>query len=70
MHIVGVLGLIFALVFGVIAFGYMISLNNDIAALATGGLQPLVALFPTFGMILIAVVAIGGVILAVKLIFD
>jgi len=67
MHIVSVLALIFALVFGLVAFGSMVTLNADIAALTTGGLQSLIALLPTFWMLLLGFIAIAAAVVAAKM---
>lgn len=67
MHIVSVLGLIFAIVFGLVGFIAIIDLNTDIAALTSGGLQSLIALFPVFWMGLLGFIAIAAVYVAAKM---
>lgn len=65
MQIISILALLFALVFGVIAFGSMMTLNADISDLASGGLQSLVAIFPTMWIIFVGGIAVAGVVVAV-----
>jgi hypothetical protein len=68
MHITQVLALIFALVFGLVAFGFIVNMNTDIAALTTGGFQSLIALFPAFWMLLVGFVVVAAAIVAAKMI--
>jgi len=70
MHIVTILGLLFALVFGLVAFGSMMSLHTDIAALTTGGFSAIASLLPTFWMLLIGAIGIGAVAVAAKWMLD
>lgn len=65
MRIVGVLGLIFAVVFGLVAFSSLITLNTDITALTSGGVQALANNIPTIFMIFMGMVVIGLVIAVV-----
>lgn len=67
MRIIPVVGLIFALVFGLIAFVPLIDLQGDIASLTTGGLQSVANLLPTFWFLLLAGVLVALVTAAYKL---
>jgi hypothetical protein len=68
MQVITVLALLFAIVFGLVAFGAMVDLHTSVAAMTTGNVAALTALLPTFWGILVGVVAIGVVIVAVSLI--
>lgn len=67
MQIIAVFGLLLALVFGLVAFGSVIDLQEDIAELTSGGIESVANLFPTFWMLLLGLIGIGAVIGAVKL---
>ncbi len=58
MRIAGVLGLLFALVFGVIAFTPIIDLQSAATASTSGGIKALLDQFPTFWMLMIALVGL------------
>jgi hypothetical protein len=66
MHVVGALSLIFALVLGLVGFTVLITLNTEIAALTTGGLQTLMGLLPAFFMILLGLTVVAAAILVVR----
>ncbi len=58
MRIAGVLGLLFALVFGIIAFTPIIDLQSAASSSTSGGIKALLDQFPTFWMLLIALVGL------------
>jgi hypothetical protein len=64
------MALLFAVVFGLIAFVPMIGMSVDISALTSGGLQSVAGLLPTFWMLLVGAVVVSTVIVVVKLIVD
>lgn len=64
------MALLFAVVFGLFAFVPLIGLSADISSLTTGGVQAVAGLLPSFWMILVGAVAVGGVIVVVKLMVD
>jgi glucan phosphoethanolaminetransferase (alkaline phosphatase superfamily) len=68
MKFVGVLGLLFGIVFGLMAFGSVMSVSQDTASTTTGGLAELVAQFPVIWMVLLGVVGVAAVIAAAKII--
>jgi hypothetical protein len=69
MRYFALLGLLFALVFGVVALGTLIDVQQDLIAVTGGGLQGLVAEFPTFWVLLLGMVGIVAVVAAFKAMF-
>jgi hypothetical protein len=61
MKFVAVLGLLFAIVFGLVAFSSVMSVSQDTASATTGGLAELVAQFPAVWMLLLGGVLVVAV---------
>jgi hypothetical protein len=66
MRVFGVLGLLFSIVFGLVAFTSVMSVSQDTASATTGGLAELVAQFPVIWMILLGGVGVAAVIAAAR----
>jgi hypothetical protein len=68
MRILGVLGLLFAIVFGVVAFERVMSVSQDTASLTSGGLAELVLQLPVIWMLLLGGVLVAAVAAAARFI--
>ena len=69
MRFFALLGLLFALVFGLVALGTLIDVQQDLIAVTGGGLQGLIAEFPTFWVLVLGMVGIVAVVAAFKAMF-
>jgi hypothetical protein len=67
MRILGVLELLFSIVFGLVAFGSVMSVSLDTASLTSGGLAELAAQLPVIWMLLLGGVLAVAVAAALKI---